>query len=495
MNTQDELTREVKQLLRPIKNHPSLEPRQQFIDELQHKIMEAKSAGKKRLNLLPVAAVLVTALLFAIVVLANKDAIYMEQAGETEKQFAISEVAKFTLLRTIEYGEGKGKAGLKFMGDNETLPTTVTGFDVEDGTYYLLDEVKRQVLIVGKDGKTSSFPIKGTNQMEGSLADILVTPDKQIYILDSWDSRAVYQYTEKGKLVKTYKITADLFHPNELIFVKELGVLAGASQERFLNIETGKMVEENSLPFYLSPVNRKKVAITINKEGKPTKLSIPYEEGVGQSAIESVTDGQIILTKTEMPAVLASISESHVYAYNNQGETLGGIRLPLEKLIGDPHTAKLNVEVDKNKIYYLSTEKEHIAIYELTLGKNYESLLQKQVEDVKIGLDYRTFGQPFPELEEEMKKLFTSDTIFAEYGDENSVNGVAIDESGTVVVDFKEFNAGSPSSHQGGQIAQALNEAIFQKFPQVQKVYFQFDGSFSAWCYWMESTEEPWERP
>lgn len=495
MNTQDELTNEVKQLLRPLKNHPSHEPRQQFIDELHQKIRATQSAGKKRFNLMPLTAVLVTALLFTIVVLANKDAIYMELAGETEKPFAIGEESKLTLLRTIEYGIGKGKVGLKFMGDNETLPATVTSFDVEDGTFYLLDEVKRQVLIVGKNGETSSFPIKGTNQMEGSLSDILVTPDKQIYILDSWDTRAVYQYTEKGKLVKTYNLEVDLFHPGELIFVKKLGVLTSSSQERFLNIETGKMVDEKSLPFYLAPVNRKEVAITVNKEGKPTELRIPYEEGAGQSAVEAVTDTEIIFTKTEVPAVFASISEAHVYAYNKQGETLGGIRIPLEKLIVYPHTAKLNIEVDKNKIYYLSTEKEHVAIYELTLGKSYESFLQKQVEGVKIGFDYRTFGQPFPELEQEVKKLFTSDTIFSQYGDENSVNGVAIDESGTVVVDFKEFNAGSPSSTQVGQISRALDEAIFQKFPEVQKVYFQFDGSFSAWCYWMESTEEPWERP
>ncbi|WP_316568846.1 hypothetical protein [Neobacillus sp. YIM B06451] len=494
MNTNDELTREVKQLLRPIKHHPSLEPRQQFVHELQHKISEAQSSNKKRFNLKPLAAVCAAALLYTLVVLSNKDLFDLNLAGETEKPFAIGEEAKLTLVRTIEYGDGKGQAGLTFMGENETLPVTVTSFDVEDGTFYLLDEAKRQVIIAGKNGKTSSFPIKGNNQLTGTLQDILVTPDKQIYILNTWDPFVVYQYTEKGKLVKTHELTANLFHPDELIYVKNIGVLAGQSQERFLNIETSEMVEGKSLPYQMVTVNRKEAVITINEEGKPTELTIPYEEGKGNSAIESITDREIIFTKTEQPAVYKPLSETHVFAYNKQGETLGGIRIPIENLIEVPQTIKSNIKVDKNKIYFLSTEKEQIAIYELTLGKKYESSIKEQAAEAKIGFDYKTFGQPFPELEQEIKKLFTTGTIFSQYGDETSVNGAAIDESGTVVVDFKEFHAGGPSSHQAGEIGKALNEAIFQKFPEVQKVYLQFDGSFSAWCIWMQTSEEPWVR-
>ncbi|WP_059170458.1 hypothetical protein [Bacillus sp. FJAT-27445] len=185
------------------------------------------------------------------------------------------------------------------MGENETLPVTMTSFDVEDDTFYLLDEAKRQVLIVGKNGKTNSFPIKGNNQMTGTLKDILVTPDKQIYILNTWDPFVVYQYTENGKLVKTHEFKAELFHPDELIFVKNIGILASQSQERFLNIETSEMVEGKSLPFQMATVNRKEAVITINKDGKPTELTIPYEEGMGQSAVEAITDREINFTKTE----------------------------------------------------------------------------------------------------------------------------------------------------------------------------------------------------
>ncbi|RHW38144.1 hypothetical protein D1B31_15320 [Neobacillus notoginsengisoli] len=494
MNTNDELTHEVQQLLRPIKKHPSLEPRQQFVVELQHKIREAQTSNKKRFNLMPLAAVFVATLLFTVVVLSNKDVFNLELAGEADKPFAIAEESKLTLLRTIEYGEGEGKAGLTFLGEGETFPVTVTSFDVKDGTFYILDEAKRQVLIVGKDGKIRSFPIKGNSEMGGTLMDILVTPDKQIYILDSWVSRVVYQYTEKGKLVKTHKLKEELFHPDELVFVKNIGVLASEVQERFLNIETGKMEEVKSLPYHMKRANPKEAVITMNNEEKQTNLTIPYEEGVGQSAIEAITEEEVIFTKTELPAVYASLTETHVLAYNKQGETLGGIRVPIEKLMEETQMIKSKIKVDKNKIYYLSPEKEHIAIYELTLGKRYDSFIQKQVEEVKIGFDYKTFGRPFPELEKELKKLFTSGTIFSQYGDENSVNGAAIDDSGTVVIDLKEFHAGSPSSHQAGQIGKALNEAIFEKFPEVQKVYLQFDGSFSAWCIWMETTEEPWER-
>ncbi|WP_059170444.1 hypothetical protein [Bacillus sp. FJAT-27445] len=495
MKANDELTQEVKQLLSPIKNHPSLEPRQQFVYELQNKIKDTQSANKRGFSLKPVAAFCIAALLFTIVFLSTNNLPDLELAGEAEKPFAIKEESNLKLLQTIKYGDGEGEAGLKFIGENQTLPITVTSFDVEDGAFYLLDEAKRQVLIVGKNGVTGSFPIKGNNHTTGTLKDILVTSDKQIYILNTWDPFVVYQYTEKGTLVKTHKITADLFHPDELVYFKNRGVFVSQSQERFLNLETGEMVEGNSLPYHLATIHRKEAVLTINEDGHQTKLTIPYQEGKGQSAVESLREGQIIFTKTEQPAVYKPLSETHVFAYNKQGGTLGGIRLPIEKLLEVPQTIESNIKADKNRIYFLSPEKEHLAIYELTLGEKYESFIQKQAEEAKVGYDYKTFGRPFPELEQELKKLFTSGTIFSEYGDENSVNGAAIDDSGTVVIDFKEFHAGGPSSHQAGEIGKALNEAIFQKFPEVQTVYLQFDGSFSAWCIWMQSTEEPWVRP
>ncbi|OCA90488.1 hypothetical protein A8F94_00950 [Bacillus sp. FJAT-27225] len=494
MEKNEELALEAKQLLKPLSYRSSLEPRQEFVNELHRKIVKTEPRRNRKFQLRPIFSFGMIAVLITILLLSTLDR-DQQLAAVPEKPLPIESVSNLKQVHAIEYGEEKGKAGLYFLGQDETLPVTVTAFDIEDGTYYLLDEAKRQVLVVNGDGNTKSFPLKAESNTTGTLKDILVTPDKQIYILNTANPFVVYQYTEKGKLVNTFQLSDHhLFFPNELRLIEDIGVVASQNQEQFLSLDSGEIIKADSLPYQMNPVNRKEAVLSLNENGVNTKIDLRYEEGRGPSSLVSLRGEQILFTKTEAPAVFASVSETHVYAYDKQGETLGGIRIPTEKFIEVPQTIQTYIKSDKNGLYLLSPEKEHIVIYELTLGKNFESHLQEQVEQVKIGYDIKTFGKPFPALEAEIKKLFASGAIFSEYGDEGSVNGVAIDESGTAVIDLREFHAGSPSSYQIGEISQALDKAIFQTFPEVKQVYIQFDGSFSAWCSWMQITEEPWKR-
>ncbi|WP_226683455.1 N-acetylmuramoyl-L-alanine amidase [Sutcliffiella horikoshii] len=114
-----------------------------------------------------------------------------------------------------------------------------------------------------------------------------------------------------------------------------------------------------------------------------------------------------------------------------------------------------------------------------------------------FGYDLNTHGSRFSELENDIKELIKGnnpESVFVD-GTAGMLNGVSIDEKGTVVIDFKDFTGevGSPSTYLMGELNRELYNVVF-KYQQVQEVYYQFDGSFSDWCYWLEIVEEPVKR-
>lgn len=482
------LTQEAREILQPIKQRPNLEPRQDFVNVLHQKILLEKEKKRMIFNYKPLLAICSVILILSIVTLSQ---IGQNPANEVNKSFLIGDTSQIQLVKTINYGMGEGEIGLYYQGMNETLPVTVTSFDVKDGIAYLLDEAKHQVVIIDLDGKTTSFPIKADKNMTGVLQDILVTERKEIYIVDSLES-VVYQYNVDGELIEKYDLSrVDLFFPDSLHEFDNGDIVVGMNQERFVNIKSG--LDEEIVPYSFQTINRKESKLMINTAGKKNEIKLFSELGISGRAVETVTDDQIILTQTVTPPVYSLISETHVFALNQQGTILGGVRIPIESFIEKPQRIEHFIKTDGNQLYLLVPQKEHVALYEMTLGEQYDSLIEEQAEEAKIGFDYRTFGEPFPQLEAEINKLFASGEI--EYGNEQSLNGVAIDDHGSVVIDFKHFLAPGPASGQVIGLSKALDSATFDKFPEIEQIYFQFDGSFSAWCYWLESTEEPWKRP
>lgn len=109
--------------------------------------------------------------------------------------------------------------------------------------------------------------------------------------------------------------------------------------------------------------------------------------------------------------------------------------------------------------------------------------------------DLNTHGVSFPELENDLNNLMSHGYVFDTRNVEvlvNSVNGVSINEYGTLVVEFKDFRQefGSLTSNEKGLFLQPLSDTVF-KYPEVKEVYFTFEGSFNDWYKWLEFTPEP----
>ena len=112
--------------------------------------------------------------------------------------------------------------------------------------------------------------------------------------------------------------------------------------------------------------------------------------------------------------------------------------------------------------------------------------------------DLNTHGDSFPELETDLNNLMSNGYVFDTRNVEvlvNSVNGVFINDDGTLVVEFKDFRQdfGSLTTNEKGLFLQPLSDTVF-KYPEVKEVYFTFNGNFKDWYQWLESTPDPMRR-
>lgn len=116
------------------------------------------------------------------------------------------------------------------------------------------------------------------------------------------------------------------------------------------------------------------------------------------------------------------------------------------------------------------------------------------VKREEVNFDIKQFGRAHKSIENELNKIINGENTDSIFGDntKDMLNGVAINDNGTLLVDFKDFTGilGSPSSFIIGQINKELFDTIV-KFSEVKEVYFLIEGSFSDWCYWLQIVEEP----
>jgi len=112
-------------------------------------------------------------------------------------------------------------------------------------------------------------------------------------------------------------------------------------------------------------------------------------------------------------------------------------------------------------------------------------------ETSEIIFDLESHGTEFPELKSDLNVALASikQTLAI------SVNGVSINEEGTVVVDLNDFrqDLGNLTTNEKGEFLWPLYNSVF-KYPEVKEVYFTFNGSFTAWYEWLESTPDPMIR-
>ncbi|GAA0317947.1 hypothetical protein GCM10008967_05670 [Bacillus carboniphilus] len=485
MNKEEKSIQEIRELMSPIKERPDLEPRPEFVRELRTRIQKQKTSNHSFFIKKSWVALTSVALLVFVIVLSSVTSPEPDNVGNPTEEMEIGpipilEQSQVELVTTVEYGKGENQVGRNQSGFESG---NVSSFDIEDGTFYILDDKNKKILIKNPDGTSRSIPV-GT---EGFLMDILV--NKDIYVLDS-DLERVYQYSADGSFQEFYDLSESISLPMGIEFVPNYGVAVNQDGGITVSIETGEQIPVAARPYNERRVSDTEGRISFFERDYTQEFTIDYESFASLSIL-AVTDEQVVYEKGDFIPELTS----HVFVTDLHGSIQGGVRIPVENTVTIPRHF---VKVDGKQIYFLSPEEENLAIYELKPGEQYEAFLgdMGEVEEEKEDyvFDPSQYGEPFPELKEEIESLFTGDTIFAYWTNgENFLNGVAIDDEGTVVVDFKHFNVGGPASAEAMSMSNVLYKAVFQ-FPEVQQVYYQFDGSFSDWVRWLESVEEPVKR-
>ncbi|MBB4825967.1 hypothetical protein HNO89_003204 [Sporosarcina luteola] len=111
-------------------------------------------------------------------------------------------------------------------------------------------------------------------------------------------------------------------------------------------------------------------------------------------------------------------------------------------------------------------------------------------EDKVLELD--KFGYINTYIEADITKLLLDqfDSSLSE-----ALNGVYIDNNGTVAVDFKHFGyiVGNPSLIEKANLVQELNKVIFEH-SQVNEIYYTFEGNLTSFGDWTEFGEITYKR-
>ncbi|KGX87653.1 hypothetical protein [Pontibacillus marinus] len=143
------------------------------------------------------------------------------------------------------------------------------------------------------------------------------------------------------------------------------------------------------------------------------------------------------------------------------------------------------------------TQETEVSLHSPKSNKN-KSTEEKEIYLSKeVGFDFEKSGKPFKVLKNDLLQVLRGtkeDTIFSEKT-AGMLNGVSIKEDGTAIIDFKDFRdtIPSPSSAEKRKISKELHSVVFN-YPEVSKVYYQFNGSASAWWSWLEAYPEPITR-
>ncbi|MFC4353525.1 hypothetical protein ACFO0S_00420 [Chryseomicrobium palamuruense] len=275
-------------------------------------------------------------------------------------------------------------------------------------------------------------------------------------------------------------------------------------------------------------------------------LSSPFTDDRGQlnpvepseSAIPPTTEDDGVIEK---PDIVEPVDPSHLFMeLNSHGEQFPKLEEDLRNVMSTPNVELGILEAMNDSVNGVSINENGMVLVEFKdfgsevpspssevktslLGTLYDSIFKySEVQSAQfsfegnltawqewigtyepmvrqIVFDLNTHGKPFPELEKDLNNLMIQG--YTEIDSRNievladSVNGVAINEHGTVVVEFKDFrnDFGSLTSNEKSIFLTPIRETVF-KYPEVKEVYFTFEGSFNHWCEWLESTYEPMTR-
>ncbi|PKR77078.1 hypothetical protein CEY16_10040 [Halalkalibacillus sediminis] len=107
-------------------------------------------------------------------------------------------------------------------------------------------------------------------------------------------------------------------------------------------------------------------------------------------------------------------------------------------------------------------------------------------EEEESFFDYEPYGKPFTKLEiDVVEAMQDSENILNQLSGDATLNAVAIDEKGTVTMDFEPFEE-SITSGEKGELTQTIAELAFA-YDESEEVYVQFEGSSEAFRDYMEA--------
>lgn len=298
----------------------------------------------------------------------------------------IKEVLRFS------HGDGENQVGFKESKIEDLHSITgVTSFAVKENIFYLLDNVNKKIMI--SDG------INFTNVYlhdENWLEDFDVTDEGEFYILSGHE---VLKLSKNGKLQNKFTVPDSITVPTEIEVNSKGGIIVHQAQDSSFIIEEGKQIKATTF------FEEQKVNVTVSDDydvngklqvldnSRIEEIPFKYNYSSGGTIVNDINNDQIVVTKTEIaPNIPAILTETHVEVWDRQGNVLGGVRIPLEKMV-----LPINhwIQVDNGHIYLLSIEEDYTVIYELFPGYSYSSILEERINKIDtISCDEQTNIQP-----------------------------------------------------------------------------------------------------
>lgn len=196
------------------------------------------------------------------------------------------------------------------------------------------------------------------------------------------------------------------------------------------------------------------------------------------------------------------IGKEKLYTHQFRNQLLSNVGKPKKKyrginLVNKVMPAVVLLLLVFGVVTYFLFENESFTS-KLTANPDNNELIDDPSEEIpntedpsEITFDVNSHGEAFPELQSDLNSVLNSlsETLT------DSVQAVSINEEGTVVVNLKDFreSLGSLTTNEKGELLTPLYDTVFD-YPQVKEAYFTFNGSFTAWYEWLESTRDPMIR-
>lgn len=288
----------------------------------------------------------------------------------------ILDQAKVSKVVRLKYGSGYNQVGLdlsrKIHGYGNPYETQlgVTSFFVRDGVVYLLDRINKKMMVISGNN-IKSIPLHNT----GWPADIYVSEDKEIYILDlSTVGDQVLKIAEDGQVLAAYKIheeNGEYDRPDMLEMNSEKQIIASNRNQwgdgDSYNVMTGEIThklryfEDTSTTLEKGPLGFNAIKMTLKNGAESEELSTAIVPGYDRFDVLAITPHQFVEKAT-------SKLTGDLLVVDRKGHVLGRASI---FFLGAPINT---LKVIDNHIYGMVPTAYSLVIYDIYPGFTSEKL-------------------------------------------------------------------------------------------------------------------------